>query len=203
MPKKFIYSIEEKEKIFELFNNGAILSEIGKFFKCSYGTIGKVLIGLLGIEQYKEIAKEHLRESYRKIGKKTGPENARKLGLIYGKRSKKNEKNPNWKGGISKLEFETLYGMTPEEWQKLAQSIRKRDYFICQYCGRRRSTSVHHIVPKRVKIDNHPNNLITLCRKCHPKIEKLTEKYIRERKDPIEIFYEKWNFDKNAKKNKG
>ena len=101
--------------------------------------------------------------------------------------------NPNWKGGISFIPFEKKYGMIPEEWQKLSQSIRKRDKFICQYCGKKNSTSVHHIFPKRIRLDNHPDNLITLCRSCHVKIERLTDKYLKEDRDPMEIFYEKWS----------
>ena len=46
---------------------------------------------------------------------------------------------------------------------------------------------------KRIKIDNHPFNLITLCNKCHPKVEALTTKYIEQNRDTIEVFYDKWS----------
>lgn len=171
------FSIAEKEKICKLFKDDVILSEISKLFKCSRDPIGRVLISEMGIEEYKRVAKEHSRRNSQEIGRRT---------IKYAQEA-------NWKDGISLIPFEKSHGMTPEEWQKLAQEIRKRDKFICQYCGKKRSTSVHHIIPRRIKIDNHPDNLITLCKKCHPTIEKLTDKYINETRDPIEIFYEKWS----------
>jgi endogenous inhibitor of DNA gyrase (YacG/DUF329 family) len=104
----------------------------------------------------------------------------------------KGENNPSYKGGISLKEFKDTHGMEPEEWKKLAQEIRKRDKFICQYCGKKNATDVHHIIPRRIRIDNSPDNLITLCRSCHMRIEHLTDIYLAEGKDPMEIFYEKW-----------
>ena len=47
-------------------------------------------------------------------------------------------------------------------------------------------------MPRRIKIDNHFDNLITLCKSCHIKIEHLTTKYLEDNRNPIEIFYEKW-----------
>jgi hypothetical protein len=120
--------------------------------------------------------KHHTEETKKKIS------NARK-----GKYAGKN--NPNWKGGISLKEFKNAYGLEPTDWQKLAQEIRKRDNFICQLCGKKGATDVHHIIPRRIKIDNSPDNLITLCRSCHAKIEHLTDIYLSEGKDPKEIFY--------------
>lgn len=61
-------------------------------------------------------------------------------------------------------------------WNRLAQSIRERDCFACQRCGRCESgqvdkLSVDHIWPWRMFKDkaeaNHPDNLVSLCRKCH------------------------------------
>ena len=107
--------------------------------------------------------------------------------------SLRGENHYNWKGGISTVSFEEDFDMIIIEWKKLAQEIRKRDKFICQYCGASSSTSVHHIIPRRIKIDNSSENLITLCKSCHQKVEYLTNKYLIENKNPIEIFYEKWS----------
>jgi endogenous inhibitor of DNA gyrase (YacG/DUF329 family) len=103
----------------------------------------------------------------------------------------KGENHPNYKGGISLKEFKDTHGMEPEEWKKLAQEIRKRDNFTCQLCGKKGATDVHHIFPRRIKIDNSSENLITLCRSCHRKVEHLTDIYLAEGKDPREIFYKK------------
>jgi hypothetical protein len=107
--------------------------------------------------------------------------------------AKKGENHPNYKGGNSLKEFKDAYGLEPEEWKKLAQKIRKRDNFICQLCGKKNATDVHHIIPRRIKIDNSPGNLITLCRSCHTKVEYLINKYLAEGKDPREIFIKKWS----------
>lgn len=105
----------------------------------------------------------------------------------------KGDKPWNYKGGIISISFLKQHGVNSEEWQELAKKIRKRDNYICQYCGNIPSFHVHHIIPRRIKIDNHPDNLITLCEHCHPKVESLTTKYIEQNRDPIEIFYEKWS----------
>jgi hypothetical protein len=102
--------------------------------------------------------------------------------------ARKGENNPNYKDGVSMKQFEEAYGLTKSEWKKLAQEIRKRDNFTCQLCGKKGATSVHHIIPRRVRIDNSPENLITLCISCHSKVEHLTDKYLAEGKDPREIF---------------
>jgi hypothetical protein len=106
-------------------------------------------------------------------------------------KANKGENNPNYKDGISLKEFEEAFGMKHEEWKELAQKIRLRDNFICQFCGRKGATDVHHIIPRRIKIDNSPDNLITLCRSCHIKIEHLTDEYLAQGKDPREIFFNK------------
>ena len=98
--------------------------------------------------------------------------------------------NPNWKGGISIVPY---FGLSKYQYEKLTKNIRTHDNYICQYCGKSPAYDVHHIFPQRIKIDNHPDNLITLCKSCHPKIEILTRTYTAQNKNPIEIFYEKWS----------
>jgi len=70
--------------------------------------------------------------------------------------------NPNWKSGIS---FEPY----PLEWTKtLRESIRQRDNYTCQYCGEKQTTrklEVHHIDYNKNNLN--PDNLISLCIKCH------------------------------------
>lgn len=106
---------------------------------------------------------------------------------------RKGKHHPNWKGGISGKSYEECFNMTMIEWKKLAIQIRERDKYICQYCGKKRSIEVHHIMPRRIEIDNYPYNLITLCKSCHHKVEKLTDKYIEQNRNPVELFYEKWS----------
>lgn len=86
----------------------------------------------------------------------------------------KGNKNPMWKGGIS-LE---LYG---KDWnQRLKNIIKERDNHTCQICKIKIKTPrrikskpsknwlvVHHIDYN--KKNCRPENLITLCDKCHKK----------------------------------
>jgi hypothetical protein len=72
--------------------------------------------------------------------------------------------NPAWKGGGD------YWGFTKE----LTDSIRERDKFTCQKCGRvysgGKTWSVHH---KDFDTKNNAeSNLITLCTSCHRKIHK-------------------------------
>jgi len=79
--------------------------------------------------------------------------------------------NPMWKGGLSKMPY--AFEFT----DKLKYQIRQRDGFVCKLCGlsehqhRRlyyRNLSVHHIDYN--KLDCKENNLITLCQKCHARV---------------------------------
>ena len=102
-------------------------------------------------------------------------------------------KNSNWRGGTSTLAFEEAHGLTNPEWEIIAKEVRERDGFICQYCGKSRSTIVHHIIPRRISINNDLSNLITLCSPCHFKVEQKTSKLLEQGIDPITIFYEAWS----------
>lgn len=72
------------------------------------------------------------------------------------------EKHSNWQGGIS---FEP-YSV---DWtDDLKRAIRKRDKYTCQLCRKEPAIVVHHIDYDKKNCD--PNNLITLCRSCNPKV---------------------------------
>ena len=49
----------------------------------------------------------------------------------------------------------------------LKRLVRQRDRYLCQLCGKPESLDVHHI--NYDKMDNRPDNLVTLCRSCHMK----------------------------------
>ena len=102
------------------------------------------------------------------------------------------ENHPNWKGGTSKTFLYSKNGFT----LKLKEMIRERDKYICQYCGKSPALDVHHIIPFRINKDNSLLNLITLCRSCHIHIEYLTDRILKENKNPMKIFYQKWSTEK-------
>ena len=55
-----------------------------------------------------------------------------------------------------------------EDWNALRLQIVQQDKFLCQICERKAASKhVHHIVPLSRFGTNHPNNLITLCIRCH------------------------------------
>lgn len=78
------------------------------------------------------------------------------------------ENNWHWNNGSSFEPYST-------DWTKtLKLSIRQRDNFICQLCGKEqelidfsKAFDVHHIDYN--KKNCNPDNLITLCKKCHTK----------------------------------
>ena len=86
----------------------------------------------------------------------------------------KGERHPNWKGGKS---FEP-YGIEFNKQLKLF--IRQKDIFTCQLCGLKedgQKLDVHHIDYN--KRNNKLDNLISLCRSCHIKIEWNRENWIK------------------------
>lgn len=69
-----------------------------------------------------------------------------------------------WQGGKS-FEPYTI------DWTKtLRESIRERDKYVCQICNIKQSDSIHSIHHINYDKKNcNPDNLITLCKKCHMK----------------------------------
>lgn len=76
-----------------------------------------------------------------------------------------------------------------KEWHEVRVEARKRDDAMCQNCGMTEeehinkyglSLDVHHINPYRQSKDNTLENLITLCKKCHRKIEHTEKRAILE-----------------------
>lgn len=88
------------------------------------------------------------------------------------------ENHPGWKGGR-----EPYYG---PNWKRQQKKARKRDNHTCQKCGKTnkelgRELDVHHKTPLRkfkgkdgninFEEANKFSNLISLCQKCHMKVE--------------------------------
>lgn len=91
------------------------------------------------------------------------------------------KQNPNWKGGITKLDKKIR---NSQQYKKIINSVFKRDNYICQKCGKLgNKLHVHHkllfsfiIKLYNLKTFNQAlkckllwdiNWLITLCDKCH------------------------------------
>jgi 5-methylcytosine-specific restriction endonuclease McrA len=85
------------------------------------------------------------------------------------------ERNSNWRGG-----YDYEYGTS---WYVSRKETKERDGYRCQVCGFHgydisRSLDVHHIVPfhhfTTASQANQLSNLVTLCKECHPKVERGT-----------------------------
>lgn len=119
----------------------------------------------------RKLSKE-IREKMSKaaMGKKLSPETKEKLRI-----ANSGEKHPNWKGGKS---FEPY----PLGWNKTCkEQIRYRDGYKCQLCGcpeveNGRRLDVHHIDYDKENLN--PQNLISLCNRCHSKTNYHKEKWI-------------------------
>jgi excisionase family DNA binding protein len=58
-----------------------------------------------------------------------------------------------------------------DDWDLVRRAVIVRDNYTCQECGGREMITVHH---KDGTSRNEPENLITLCQKCHAKIHQQT-----------------------------
>lgn len=99
------------------------------------------------------LGKNHTKETKNKIGNKVRE--------LQNKRVKEGKHNW-WQGGKSFEEYTTSWTKT------LKLSIRERDNFTCQVCGKLQQNitfPVHHIDYDKKNCD--PENLITLCASCH------------------------------------
>jgi len=77
----------------------------------------------------------------------------------------------NWKGGTTP---EILARCGESRWKALADFIRARDDNHCRLCGRsykKRKLPVHHIIPWIENGPDEPWNLISLCHRCHAKVD--------------------------------
>ena len=113
------------------------------------------------IKQSKETIEKRLK-TFKEIGYKPKPP------ILY------KEKSHLWQGGKS---FETY----TVDWTKtLKRSIRERDRYVCQICGKQQEDvahSVHHIDYN--KKNCNPENLITLCNSCHIKTNTNRDNWIQ------------------------
>ena len=92
----------------------------------------------------------------------------------------RDEKHWNWKGGIGKEPYSIDWTET------LKRAIRERDNYICQLCGKTQIAEVEEIEMKLAvhhidynKKNCNPDNLITLCCKCHIKTNQNRDYWIK------------------------
>lgn len=116
-----------------------------------------------------EEAKQKNREKH--LGKNLGNQFAKGYKYTPEQKMRVSGKNShNWKGGSSFEPYSVDWTDT------LKKSIRERDKYTCQICGKEPSIVVHHIDYN--KKNCNPDNLITLCIGCHSKTNHNIDKWI-------------------------
>jgi hypothetical protein len=78
---------------------------------------------------------------------------------------KASQKSMDWK-------IKNNHRLSTKEWETIRRSVIERDGGRCTQCGNTKSLIVHHVIPWLVCKNDNENNLITLCRPCHYRIEK-------------------------------
>lgn len=122
------------------------------------------------------------------LGKHWSKESKKKLsntnkGINNGMYGKRLEKCPNWKGGISNLPYSFDFN------KELKELIRKRDNYKCQLCGMPECENINKLCIHHIDYDKKncsPDNLITLCGKCNPKVNFKRDYWIDYFKKKIE-----------------
>lgn len=111
-----------------------------------------------------KIRSQEMRERYSKAKKGLCFSEEHKKHLSENHADFRGEKSSQWLGGISREPYSFEFD------KKLKHSIRKRDNYVCQFCGRtekknRRALCIHHIDYN--KKNSIPQNLISLCHCCN------------------------------------
>lgn len=87
-------------------------------------------------------------------------------------RSRKNERHPRWKGGVSVESRRMRSSLAFKEWRK---AVFDRDDYTCQMCGKRGTyLHPHHISQYALDVERRfdVTNGITYCKSCHMKWHK-------------------------------
>jgi hypothetical protein len=122
--------------------------------------------------------RKHTEETKKKMGEKSKqkvftPEYKKKLSdAIIKSGHLKGEKNPNWKGGITPLNFAARTSFEYKQWRK---SVFERDNYTCLMCGDNKGGNLEadHIKPfsTHIEIRFSIENGRTLCKSCHKKTD--------------------------------
>jgi hypothetical protein len=80
------------------------------------------------------------------------------------------KKNPKTIRAQKLEEKKSLY---TENWDKIRRAVYKRDGYKCAMCNCGGKLHCHHIIPVRISHDNSLSNLVSLCPKCHKRLEEV------------------------------
>lgn len=67
-----------------------------------------------------------------------------------------------------------------DNWDQIRRSVYQRDGHRCVMCGKKGKLHAHHIVPVAISRDNSMSNLVSVCSKCHRKLEEVGFSILKE-----------------------
>lgn len=79
-------------------------------------------------------------------------------------------KNPNWNPRRTPMQ-RIQDGYRGPDWKYERQVVLERDGHRCKICNVATKLMVHHITRYELTQDNRPENLVTLCNRCHKRVE--------------------------------
>lgn len=167
---------KEKKELQRCRESGMSVSEMAKYFGCSYHTIRKWLKihDLKFTKEERDFKRGHIPWNKGKKGYKLSySEEGWNNKMKAAKRQPKGELSPLWRGGVT-----SERGLIGQWTRGVAREIHEKYNYTCQSCGKgNKDLHCHHIIP--VVVDSSraydKNNLITVCKKCHQDIHKTAE----------------------------
>ncbi|NOY53505.1 MAG: FAD-dependent thymidylate synthase [Deltaproteobacteria bacterium] len=165
--------LRDKIWLYERYNSENLTQEeIGELLGCSKHTV-RSWIRRHGLQKETGGLHGHRpRTGYHwTLNRKRTPEERRRLS-----EQMKGLGNPQWKGGITREAVRLRKEISPE----LRRSIYERDGFKCKLCQKTGGQlTLHHKIPLYAdKTKNTaPENLVTLCRECHRKVNNNENEY--------------------------
>lgn len=88
----------------------------------------------------------------------------------YRKKFKPNIKGRNNNSAKTSKEHDALYS---KDWENIRRLVYRRDGNRCVLCGQKGRLHAHHLVPVRISHDNSISNLVSVCEKCHRRLETI------------------------------
>ena len=168
--------MDKQIKAIELYEKGLSALRISKYLNVS---ISSILGTLRRNKKEYDIKKgftgrNHSKESKEKVSKKL------KYDYATGKKKKISGKDCHfWKGGRSS---ENRIRINKLEWKRIRKDVLERDGNKCRRCGNKGVLDVHHLIPFRIVKEDKILNLVSVCKKCHMKLEREFERFIRRSK---------------------
>lgn len=96
------------------------------------------------------------------------------MSKIYDKRFQYRKKfKPNIKRGNSSADVKNKDDLYSKNWESIRKLVYRRDGNRCVLCGQKGKLHAHHLVPVKISHSNSMSNLVSVCEKCHRRLEAI------------------------------